>query len=487
MFCSKSAVKLTFFKPNRQISVTLRAHSALGRPTLTVSLDASTKPPLSIWSLAWPSIAVYLMATLVSLGVMKIVGVLGTPEVSALTAGVRIHFIFQAIVMGLSAGTTALVARAIGAKEAHMASDITLLSLCFSVAFALFMSLAVWLLAPSIAERFASTEQTLAYTITYLRWACVFNINFAIIMVLSSALRAAGDARSPMYIALLTNLLHIGLASALTFGYGNAGDTIHWQAMHLKGTALGTGIAYITGSCLLLYLWITNRLIIRCNRPRVERDVLSRLWAIASPAVLEQAVMQISLLLYLALIARYGDAPFAAYGIGLSILSVTMVVGLGFSISGAALVGQAIGAGDALAARSAALKALKLAALTMTVLGGIVLFFAEPLARFMISDAETVRLTTVFLWVLACVQPFMAVDFAIGGALRGAGDTRFALFATLCTFVGLRVGLAVLLTWLQCPVEYIFATLVVDYAIKAALLIWRYRSNHWLRAINPKP
>jgi len=452
---------------------------------LTTPTAASATPPLSIWALAWPSITVYLMATLVSLGVMKIVGVLGTPEVSALTTGVRIHFIFQAIVMGLSAGTTALVARAVGAKEPHMASDITLLSLWFGIAFALLLSILVWFLAPTIAERFASTEQTLEYTITYLRWACVFNINFAIIMVLSSALRAAGDARSPMYIALLTNILHIGLATALTFGYGNADDVnaIYWPAMHLKGTALGTGIAYVIGSSILLYLWVSNRLIIRCNRPRIDREALSRLWNIASPAVAEQAAMHVSLLLFLGLIARYGDAPFAAYGIGLSILSVTMVVGLGFSISGAALVGQAIGAGDALAARRAALNALKLAALTMTGLGSIVLIFAEPLARFMIDDAETVRLTTVFLWVLASTQPFMAVDFALGGALRGAGDTRFALLATLCTFVGLRVFLAALLTWLKCPVEYIFATMMVDYSIKAALLIWRYRSDHWLRAI----
>jgi Na+-driven multidrug efflux pump len=275
--------------------------------------------------------------------------------------------------------------------------------------------------------------------------------------------------------------LHLALAVALTFGY--EGTLLQWPALHLKGTALGAGIAHITGSAILLYLWMSNRLLIRFNRPRLQRDVFARLWSIASPAVVEQMVMQMSLLLFLGLIARYGDAPFAAYGIGLSILSVTMVVGLGFSISGAALVGQAIGAGDAAAARSAAFKALKLAALTMTVLGGIVLIFAEPLANFMIDDAETVRLTTVFLWVLACTQPFMAVDFALGGALRGAGDTRFALLATLCTFVGLRVGLAGLLTWLNSPVEYIFATLVIDYGVKAALLSWRYRSDHWLRII----
>lgn len=448
---------------------------------MTIQTDASPTPPLSIWNLAWPSISIYLMATLVSLGVMKIVGALGTPEVSALTTGVRVHFAFQAMLMGLSAGTTALVARAVGAKQSHTATEITQLSLWLSITVALLMSALVWLFAPLIAERFSSSPQTLEHTVTYLRWVSLFNVNFAIMMVLSSALRAAGDARTPLYVAILTNLLHLLLTIALTFGYD--GTILQWPALHLKGTALGTGIAYTVGSALLLYLWLRNRLIIRFNRQRLQTGAFARLWNIASPAILEQAVMQASLLLFLGIIARYGDAPFAAYGIGLSILSVTMVVGLGFSMSGAALVGQAIGAGDAPAARRAALNALKLAALTMTVLGGIVLIFAESLANFMIEDAETVRLTTVFLWVLACTQPLMAVDFAIGGAFRGAGDTRFVLVATLCSFVALRLSLAALMSRLNCPVEYIFATLVFDYAIKAALLIWRYRSNHWLRAI----
>ena len=80
---------------------------------------------------------------------------------------------------------------------------------------------------------------------------------------------------------------------------------------------------------------------------------------------------------------------------------------------------------------------------------------------------------------MALVQPLMAVEFTLGGCLRGAGDTRFPLVATMVGLCGVRVCLAAVFVLLDLPVEWIYAALIGDYVIKAAMLLVRYRNGKW--------
>jgi Na+-driven multidrug efflux pump len=97
----------------------------------------------------------------------------------------------------------------------------------------------------------------------------------------------------------------------------------------------------------------------------------------------------------------------------------------------------------------------------------------------MIDDPEVVRLTVVFIYILGAMQPLMAIEFSLGGALRGAGDTRFPFFAVLAGLLGVRCALAALFAWAGLPVEWIFAALIGDYVVKASILVWRFRSGGW--------
>jgi Na+-driven multidrug efflux pump len=98
----------------------------------------------------------------------------------------------------------------------------------------------------------------------------------------------------------------------------------------------------------------------------------------------------------------------------------------------------------------------------------------------MIDDEEVVELTVVFIYMIALVQPIMACEFSLAGALRGAGDTRTPLKAT---FTGIMLG-RLLPAWacvsLGLSVYWIFSVMVLDYVIKAALLLYHYRARKWL-------
>ena len=70
-------------------------------------------------------------------------------------------------------------------------------------------------------------------------------------------------------------------------------------------------------------------------------------------------------------------------------------------------------------------------------------------------------------------------EFTLGGALRGAGDTRFPLYTVLTGLIGVRVLLSAIFVWLGLGVEWIFAALIADYIVKGGMLTWRFRGGAW--------
>jgi len=160
------------------------------------------------------------------------------------------------------------------------------------------------------------------------------------------------------------------------------------------------------------------------------------------------------------------------------------VVGFGFSIAGSTLVGQHLGAGDPDGATASGWRALRFAMGSMLLIGTLIILGARPIAEFMIDDPAVVDYTIVFIYILGTVQPLMAVEFALGGALRGAGDTRYPLKATMAGLLGVRCVLAVGFALLGLPVEWVYAALIGDYALKALMLTRRFRSGRW-RTLGP--
>jgi len=98
----------------------------------------------------------------------------------------------------------------------------------------------------------------------------------------------------------------------------------------------------------------------------------------------------------------------------------------------------------------------------------------------LIKDPEVIEYTATFIYMIGAVQPLMAVELAPGGALRGAGDTRYPLLATFCGLVLGRVVPAAIFAALDFSVYWIFASVLADYSFKALILGWRYRSRKWL-------
>ena len=442
-------------------------------------MSATRHPKPTLFALAFPSILANLCFSAVMVVQMRFIGELGTEALAAVQVGQRVFFALQAVLMAVSAGTTALVARAWGAGDADEASRVTLASLVAGGVFALAMTLPGMLAARPVASIFGLNAATIDLAATNIRWMSAFNLAFAVNLILGAALRASGDAWTPLWIGVGVNLVNVPLLYLLVFGhYG-------FPRMGVAGAALAGGASFSLGALVTLSVWLGQRLRLKHVRNKwFRRERFASLLRIGLPAGAEMAVFQVGHFGFMMLLGHYyGTAAFAAYGVGQSMLMVCFVVGFGFSIASATLAGQHLGAGDPAAATRSGWRAAAGAALCVGAIGALLALLAPQLATFFIRDeAETVRLTVVMAHMLAAMTPLLAIEFAIGGALRGAGDTRFPLLATIVSLVGVRCGLAVAGTAAGFSVEWIYAAMIGEFVVKSAMLVARFRAGRWRTA-----
>jgi putative MATE family efflux protein len=431
---------------------------------------------LGVWELAWPTLTASAMQTLVRWVDMKMVGDLGRDAIAGVMAGGQVYWLVQAAAMAVTTGIVALVARATGARDEGLADATLRQGILLGSAF----GLASTLLALPFTDRaiglYGVEPSVVAAGSTYLFWLLVGNVPFTLVFVFSAALRAAGDSRTPLHLGVLANLLHVFLNWVLI--YGNLG----MPALGVAGAAIASSLAMVFQVAIFVELWRRRRLLLKPTLRGFAPDpgLWRRILRIGYPATLESVMFQLGLLGFMRIMSGYGTAEFAAYNIGAQILALSFLPGFGFATAASTLVGQHLGEGrPALASRSG-WRSLAGSIGCMSALGAAIIAAAEPLASWFIDDAEVVALTVDFIWILGVVQPLMAVEYTIGGALRGAGDTRFPLAVV---FIGLflcRLLPAVLAAhWLAASIQIVWSALVLDYAVKAALLLHRFHRGRW--------
>ena len=436
---------------------------------------------MGVWTLAWPSIITNLFYATSSIVAIKVVGNLGPDAIAAAVTGQRVTFILQAVLTGVLAGSTALIARNWGARNKEDAGIFFTRTVQLVVFIAFITGLVIWQFAEPLVRFFGLKGEALILSTEYLKAISPFYIGFGCGLGLITALRAVGDVKTPLIIGLIMNIFAIFFMLVFVNGW------MGFPEYGVRGAALGNGLSFVIGALLLIVFWRTNQLPVRYSSIlHLDLKRVKEIFKVGLPAALEQVIFQAGITAFLILVALYGTEAYAAYGIGVQILSFAFVIGFGFSIAGATLVGQHLGAGNPNQARRAGWGAMRLSIVSMTFFGILITFFAEPLARYMIDNDEVVRLSVVFIWLLGSMQPLMAIEFSLGGALRGAGDTKTPLVITLTCLLFIRVSLALIFYMLDASIEVIFSTLVADYVVKGFLYVARFKSNKWMNIMKAK-
>ena len=433
-------------------------------------------PNLSVWSLAWPTMALFALHALVGVVDFIFVSSLGTEAIAAVGVASQIHFFSFAVLAAVTTGTVAVVARESGAGRKQEAARAATCSVALSIGIGGAVMLAIPF-SETIVALLGLEPAVVGLGGSCLAILLAFNVPLAAESTLSMALRGAGDVRTPLAIGVFANVVNVIGDYALIFGRLGAPE------LGAVGSAWATGIAFLFGTLVLGWLWWRDDLVLAWTswRSSVPRTLARRLLRVGIPTALEQLAFSGGLLIFLGIVSEFGTAPISAYLIGVRILSFCFVPGFGFSMAASTIVGQNLGANRPEQAARLGWRGMRDAMGVMGAVGLAIVLFARPLADlFGAAGDETISLTVVFIYILGAAQPLMAIEFALGGGLRGAGDTRFPLIAILTGLFIFRLGGAVLIA---APffgtVTAVWCCLLADYLVKATLLAWRFASGRW--------
>ncbi len=449
--------------------------------------DYAASPPIGshtrrqllaiIWNLAWPVIVTLLLESLVGLVDTLMVGRLGSQAVAAVGVGAQVLSSVSIAMTAVGTGTLALVARHIGAREPAVANRVLGQAIVTAWILSVVLILPVILFARSIVGWFGIEPAVADLSAGFARIVMLSIPQSATMFVIASGLRGAGDTRTPLVIGVTVNVINVIGNYVLIFG--NFG----FPAMGVRGSATATTTAFVAGMTMgLAFLWSGRlKLHLRWHDIRLHLETVKRVLAIGYPAAVEQMFMQVGFFIYLKFAAQYGTSAVAAYFIGVRILALSFLPGFGFAAAASALVGQNLGARQPELAARAGWEANRLSIYFMSFLGLIVIALARPIAAAFVNDETVIQDTVWFIYALGAAQPFMAADATLGGALRGAGDTRFPLVAVFVGFYGCRLGCAYLAAHvLHLSLAWVWAALIGDYVARAALKGWRFRGDRWM-------
>ncbi|MCU6795976.1 MATE family efflux transporter [Paenibacillus sp. WQ 127069] len=459
-----------------------RKYKRLLDPQVLLKLETGGKKEIRkvILQLAGPSLVENMMMNLLQMIVMIMVGHVGAEAVTAVGLTNQPVFFALAIFMALNIGTTAIIARAMGAgnvEEATLTAQQTfMLSLLLSV---VVISLS-YIYAENILVLLGATSDVLAEGLSYAKMMFV-SLSFTVISTsLSAILRGAGDTRTPMKINVLSNILVVILGYPLIYGIGSI------PGMGLIGAAVATVVARAISTLWVVFVLFGKGSIIKLSWRKlmvVDYPMIRRIVKIGLPSAGEQLALRAGQLVFTLVLSGLGTAVFAAHTICFNIMGLTFMPGMAFSLAASTLVGQGLGAGKPELAEKFGWETSRFGRIFAGIMGVGFIVFAPYIMMLYTHDAAVISAGASALRIIGLIQTFQASQFILAGALRGAGDTRFPLIST---FVGVFIfrGMLSLLFVLVFHWGIIgaYLSIAVDQVVRTAIIYFRYKSGKWKMA-----
>ena len=274
---------------------------------------------------------------------MWFIGRVGDRELAALSFAFPILMIVTSVAIGLGAGTSSVVARAIGAhnhrRARRLATDSLILSfgitaIISAIGFFTINPLFTLLGAPADMIPLIAGYMTILYA----------GVPFVVVgMVGMSSMRATGDTRLPSMLMVIASVTNVILDPILIFGVGPI------PAMGLNGAAMAALLsrAAIFGGTLYFMRMRLDMLTFNKPDPGELRSSWADVLHVGIPAAATNAIIPIATGVITAMLARYGPEAVAGFGVASRVESLTLVLFYALSAVIGPFVGQNIAAGRA--------------------------------------------------------------------------------------------------------------------------------------------
>ncbi len=436
----------------------------------------------AVWKIAWPTMLQNLIAGVQGFVDHAMVGhYVGYQGNAAIGVSWQIFLIVVVFIASLYSGMNVLVARFAGAGDRDKVNRTVWQAFLVSsfLAVAVFASVGYfaspWLLSFVNAEAAVQAE-----ALPYLRIMFVFSIGMLHFFMLGGALRAAGDAKTPLRLGVMLTVLNIGLNVVLIRGLGPI------PAFGTKGAAMGTVIAGAVVSLHAFYLLFSGRLVVRFGGLdlRPDRKIITELFRFGLPTGFQGIAMNIGgviLMRFVGSLEQSSEAQ-AAYAVSyMQLFSLVTHTAIALMSAAATVAGQNLGA-DRPERTAATPRAAALVGLRVAVPLGLAFLFAPRLLLgiFGLDDPIVLALGRQFLGFLSISSLFLTIALSYTGALQGTGDTRSPMWITLISQLALPLAwCAAFQAWRGLRPSDIWLAIVLAHFTRASLSILRFRAGKW--------
>ena len=442
--------------------------------TLVTNFAATSRRVLG---LAWPVFLENFFQTGVGAVDMFMVSVLGTVALAGVGTSVILIWIVQSSVMAVAMGGNVLIAHVVGANDRDLIRRSARQTLILGLLMSFGLSLLGTLLSRQFVGLLGPEEEVLKIGTDYMRVTMATSIGLVMMLVAGGILRGAGNTRTPLYAGVVMNVINIPLSFVLIFG------AVGFPQLGPVGSAWGAAFARFAGASILVYtLWRGTHGVSVSGPGRwsLERSVVARILRVGIPAMLDQLLGSLSMLVFTAMVVSLGTAVYAAQRITFQILTFGWMPGVAFAVSATTLTGQALGARSPLMAVRATWVSALYATFFLTLFALTIIFLSEPIAGIYTVDQEIIELAGHGIRIMGLALPGFALQFVIQGGLWGAGDTRFAMWLTVVSswvlrlpiswYVGVQLGFGL---------PGMYWVFFGEMLIRLIVMLWRYQIGKW--------
>ena len=441
---------------------------------------------ITILALAWPTMLEQLMQTAVQYIDTAMVGSLGTQATAAVGATSTVGWLIGSSVSAFGVGFLSFIARAYGAGDREAASRAVAQAVVTTVATGLFFTVLtlglsglvpVWMQVDAGIQQLAAQYFFILYLPMLPRTAS---------MIFGTALRAAGDTKTPMKVGLIVNCINVALnflliyptrqmtLLGLTFTMPGAG-------MGVIGAAIASAVAFTWGGIHITYvLWHHPMISPRGQSFMPDKAILLPCLKVAMPNMLQRFGTSLGYVAFAAMINSLGEVATAAHTIANTVESAFYIPGYGMQTAAATLAGNAYGANDRERMNELASMFLPIEILLMILSGGTLFLTARPLVSIFSKSQAVIALGTTVLQMVALSEPFYGFSIIIEGMMLGVGNTKQPFVFNILGMWGVRIVGTFICTQLQgFGLVAAWACMIAHNLLLFVLFLYCYLTKKW--------
>ena len=323
------------------------------------------------------------------------VSLLGTQELAAISFTFPVTFTVISLNIGLGIGTSAVIGRLLGANEfttARLVATAALMTVVCLVGALSFIGINT---IEPIFTLLGASSDLLVHIEDYMSIWYLAGVFLALPMVGNSVLRASGDTKTPSIIMAAGGAINALLDPLLIFGYGPI------EGMGIQGAAIATAIAWGVGVIWILILLVKRNLMTpRLLTPSEFLVNVQGIFKIGIPAAGANMLTPIAAGVVTAIVADFGDAAVAAWGVGGRLESIACIVMLALSMSLPPLISQNLGANKIDRVYSAYKIAIGFVLGFQLVIFVLLYLVSDYIALVFTDEASVATLITLFLMIV---------------------------------------------------------------------------------------